>query len=74
MRLSPKVTALREDPPGRAAISAERLHLLDADVMILTHASPDSKRKLEADPLFKRLDAVRSGSYLALELPVAASL
>jgi iron complex transport system substrate-binding protein len=72
--LSPKVQSLpASSTPGRAKISIEQIGLLDADVMILTYASDQVKKEIEGNPLFKQLAAVRRGSYVALDLPVAIS-
>lgn len=67
LTLSPTVTGL----PGtgianRAQIPAERLALLDADLLLLTFTGDGSRRRLEANPLFQQLPAVRRGSYVPL--------
>lgn len=75
LKLSPKVTALPQSAtPGRSVVSPERLDLLDADVVILTYDSDATRRKFEAKDLFKRLKAVRRGSYIPLDLPTAIAL
>lgn len=66
MRLSPKITALRETQPGRSTISDEQMSLLDADLLMINYLTPGARRTLEAKPLFTRLRAVRRGSYIAL--------
>jgi iron complex transport system substrate-binding protein len=72
MKLSPAVTSLpQSSTPGRAHISVEQLHVLDADVMILTYTSDSARKQLEGNPLFRQLRAVRRGSYVALDLAAA---
>ncbi|RJQ85217.1 ABC transporter substrate-binding protein [Amycolatopsis panacis] len=73
--LSPKVTALPQTSiPGRSQISPERLDLLDADVLVLTYATPESRKRLEAEPLFQRIPAVQRGAYVPLEMTTAIAL
>lgn len=70
LTLSPQVTALPESFPGRAEISLERVELLEADVIMLNYVSPEDRQLLESNELFQRLDAVRRGSYIDLDLGV----
>ncbi|GAA3531484.1 iron-siderophore ABC transporter substrate-binding protein [Amycolatopsis ultiminotia] len=73
--LSPKVTSLPQTSiPGRSQISPEQLDLLDADVLVLTYATPGSRTRLEAEPLFQRIPAVRRGAYVPLDMPTAIAL
>lgn len=44
-----------------AAISAEQMHLLDADVLIFHVGSEAERASLKGDPMFQRLDAAVSG-------------
>ncbi|MGW5362029.1 ABC transporter substrate-binding protein [Actinopolymorpha pittospori] len=75
LKLSPKLTGLPPGNfPGRATVSRERLDVLDADVMILTFNTPQARTRLEADPLFKRIPAVRRGAYIPLDLPTAIAM
>ncbi|MGH3933675.1 MAG: iron-siderophore ABC transporter substrate-binding protein [Pseudonocardiaceae bacterium] len=74
LTLSPKVTALPESFPGRAEISFERISLLEADVIVLNHITPDDRRAVESSELFQRLEAVRRGSYIPLESQVGISM
>ncbi|MGH3897269.1 MAG: hypothetical protein ACRDTA_03270, partial [Pseudonocardiaceae bacterium] len=57
--------------PGRANVSLENLGVLDADVIFVTYVTDDDRALIEANPVFQRLDAVRNGNYLSLDLPVA---
>jgi iron complex transport system substrate-binding protein len=41
---------------------------------MLNPVTPDDRRALESNELFQRLEAVRRGSYIALELPVGISM
>lgn len=75
MRLSPSVTSLpSSSTPRRAQISAERLELLDADVLILAFPSAQVREQLEAQPLFQKLKAVQRGSYVPLDTGTALAL
>ena len=49
-----------------ATLSAERLDLLDADVLIWI-ASPEQRAALEANPLYQRLNVVHEGGVVYLE-------
>ncbi|MEW2518359.1 iron-siderophore ABC transporter substrate-binding protein [Actinacidiphila alni] len=75
LELSPKVTKLPPSAtPGRSQIARERLDLLDADVVILTYPDEATRKKFESDALFKRLPAVKRGSYIPLDMPTAIAL
>jgi iron complex transport system substrate-binding protein len=77
LTLSPKAQALPESSTkGKAVVSPELLDAIDADVLILTYTSADAamRTRLEADPLFQNLPAVRRGSYIALEVPTAIAI
>lgn len=75
MKLSPKVTGLPGSAiPGRAKVSPERLDVLDADVVMLTYNTPQARKKLEADDLFRKIPAVRRGAYIGLDLPPALAI
>lgn len=66
LRLDPDIDELPSDD-GRAQISAERLDLLDADLLIGASSSAEAKAQLRGDTLFGRLDAVRDDRYFALD-------
>ncbi|MCA1222511.1 ABC transporter substrate-binding protein [Streptomyces sp. 8L] len=73
--LPAKVTALPESStPNRSSVSVERLDLIDADVVILTFPDAKTRTAFEAKPLFKKLGAVKRGTYLAIDMPTAISL
>jgi iron complex transport system substrate-binding protein len=75
MTLSPKVTPLpSSSTPRRAQISLEQLSLIEADIVILTYQTDKIRQQFEADPLFKKLPAVRQGRYIALDYGVAVGL
>jgi iron complex transport system substrate-binding protein len=75
MVLSPKVTSLPDSStPRRAQISAEHLDLLDADVLLLAYPNAETRKQFEAQPLFKKLSAVKRGSYIALDMGAAIAL
>ena len=68
MRLSPKVTSLpTSSTPRRAQLSLEQISVLDADVVILAYPTAAIREQFEAQPLFKKLAAVKRGSYIALD-------
>jgi len=75
MKLAPAVTSL---PPsataGRSLVSAERIEVLDADVLIIAYTKPGARAELEGNQLFKRLEAVQRGSYVALDLTTAIAV
>ncbi|MDQ3988602.1 MAG: iron-siderophore ABC transporter substrate-binding protein [Actinomycetota bacterium] len=73
LKLSPQVAALPESFPGRAEISPERIELLEADVIMLSYVSPSDRQLVESSELFRRLEAVRRGSYIDLDLGVGIS-
>ncbi|MGH3963276.1 MAG: iron-siderophore ABC transporter substrate-binding protein [Pseudonocardiaceae bacterium] len=75
LRISPEVAALPQSGnPGRANVSLENLGVLDADVVFVTYVTDDDRALIEANPIFQRLDAVQSGNYLVLGLPVALAM
>lgn len=57
-RINPRVTALATNPGEQAAISAERLDALEADVIVFATETPSDVRNLERVPTFRRLRAV----------------
>jgi len=73
MRLSPALERL-EGEEGRAALSEERVDLVDADVVVGTSPSPAELRRATASPLFRRLPAVTRGSYVELPLSPATAI
>ncbi|GAA0924493.1 ABC transporter substrate-binding protein [Nonomuraea longicatena] len=75
LTLSPKVADLpKGNFPGRATVSPELIEAIDADVVILTFNTPQARSRLEANELFRRIPAVRRGSYIALDLPTAIAM
>lgn len=73
--LSPAVTALPStETDGRASVSLERLDLLDADALLLVYFADEARARLEANPLFAQLPAVRRGSYVDLDRDAAIGL
>jgi iron complex transport system substrate-binding protein len=75
LTLSPKVASLPKGGfAGRAVVSPEQIEAIDADVVILTFNTPQARAQLEANELFKRVPAVRRGSYIALDLPTAIAM
>jgi iron complex transport system substrate-binding protein len=75
LKLSPSVLGLPPDRlPGRAVVSPELLRTLDADVMVLSYSSAASRAKVEAEPLFQQIPAVRRGAYVPVETTTAVSI
>ncbi|TCK22925.1 iron complex transport system substrate-binding protein [Pseudonocardia endophytica] len=75
LTLSPSVLGLAGDRlPGRAVVSPELLRTLDADVMILSYSNAASRQKVEAEPLFQQIPAVRRGAYVPVETTTAVSI
>lgn len=75
LTLSPSVLGLAGDRlPGRAVVSPELLRALDADVMVLSFSSAASRAKLEAEPLFQQIPAVRRGAYVPVETTTAVAI
>ncbi len=60
--------------PGRAVVSPELLRTLDADVMILSFSNAPRGRRLEAEPLFGQIPAVRRGAYVPVDTTTAVSI
>ncbi|MFT4081809.1 MAG: ABC transporter substrate-binding protein [Nocardioides sp.] len=72
LKLSDAVTSLKpSSTPGKSVVSPERLDLLDADLLILTYVDTAQRAKLESNPLFQKLSAVKKGHYVAIPFPVA---
>lgn len=57
--INPKVTALAKAKGEQVGVSAERLDVIDADVIVFATESPEDVEKLEKVPTFNKLDAVR---------------
>jgi iron complex transport system substrate-binding protein len=75
LTLSTSVSGLAPDRlPGRAVVSPELLRTLDADVLILSFSTAASRAKLEAEPLFRQIPAVRRGAYVPVDTPTAVSI
>jgi iron complex transport system substrate-binding protein len=56
--INPKVTALKKNAGEQVGVSAERLDVIDADVIVFATESPSDVEKLEDVPTFNKLDAV----------------
>jgi len=73
LELSPAIAGQR-GVDGRVAISPERFDMLDADVLMGTSMSGDVADELRDVPTFRRLDVVRRGAFVGLDLVDATSL
>ncbi len=71
--LTPEVEAL-EGQEGRAQVSRERLDTISADVVMGTSPDAAALAKLQEDAVFRRLDYVKRGAFIALDLPTATSM
>jgi iron complex transport system substrate-binding protein len=75
LQLAPAVAALPESSTkGRAEVSPELLTALDADVVMVSYATPADQAALEANPVFQGLTAVSSGAYFPLDFTVGVAL
>ena len=75
LTLSPSVRGLAPDRlPGRAVVSPELLRMLDADVMVLSFSTAASRARLEAEPVFRQLPAVRRGAYVPVDTTTAVAI
>ena len=72
--LSPTVSTLTDDVSQQPTISYEQVEALDADVVLLAHASPGVKTDLENQPLFANLPAVREDRYVPVDLVTVSAL
>lgn len=72
--LSPTVQTLPTAARGQPDVSYELVSALDADVMLLAHASPDVQGQLEAAPVFASVPAVRDGRYVDVDLTTVSVL
>lgn len=73
MGLAPGVKALKSEDFA-VTLSLEKIATIDADVVMIYSAEPQFQSTLEANTLFKNLEAVRSGGYVALDLVEFTSL
>ncbi len=72
--LSPAVATLTDDIAEQPTISYEQLGALDADAVLLAHASDELRKDLESLPLFANLPAVRQGRYIFVDLVTVSAL
>lgn len=71
--LTPEVEAMKGQE-GRAPVSRERFDELEADVVLGTSPDAAALERLAADEVFKRLDYVKRGAFVSLDLPTATSM
>jgi len=71
---TPGVLALAGGPVESEVIGLEQLSLLDADLLYMTHASPELRAEMEANSLFANLPAVAGGRYVPVDLTVNTAL
>jgi iron complex transport system substrate-binding protein len=72
LKASPGIVALSADNPGKGSVEVgmEQSDMLDADILIMWYGE-GARAAAEAQPLFGTLEAVKRGSYVALEDPVS---
>ena len=67
--LSPKVTALAgDDPRTQPDVSYEAVEVLDADLVLMAHASGSLQDSLTSNPVFANLPAVEDGRVVTVDL------
>jgi iron complex transport system substrate-binding protein len=67
--LSPKVTALAgDDPSVQPDVSYEAVEVLDADLVLLAHASDTLQGTLTSNPVFANLPSVKGGRVVTVDL------
>lgn len=76
LTLAPSAAALPESSTtkGRALVSPEQFSALDADVVIVSYATPADQAAIEGNPLFQRLSGVQQRSYFPLEFTAGVAL
>ncbi|MEV7010643.1 iron-siderophore ABC transporter substrate-binding protein [Streptosporangium sp. NPDC051022] len=68
--LSPKVRELG----AKREVSAERLDLIDADLVIVFFPSPDAQKTFEGNAVFSKIPAVKEGRYVTVDGSLAFPL
>lgn len=71
--INPKVTALKKEDGVQVGVSAERLDVIDADVIVFATESPADVEKLEKVPTFNKLDAVRENRAVYTDATLAGA-
>lgn len=71
---TPRILALAGGPVESEVVGLEQLSLLDADLLYMTHASPQLRAEMEANPLFANLPAVADGRYVPVDFTVNNAL
>lgn len=67
--LSQKVTALAgDDPRAQPDVSYEEVEVLDADLVLLAHASQSLQGSLTSNPVFANLPSTRDGRVVTVDL------
>ncbi|MFC7624397.1 iron-siderophore ABC transporter substrate-binding protein [Microlunatus sp. GCM10028923] len=62
LRVNPPLLEALPEGASDNSVSRETMDVLDADLLILSYGSDALRSELEADPIFRRLKAVRSGT------------
>ncbi|MFF5209441.1 iron-siderophore ABC transporter substrate-binding protein [Streptosporangium sp. NPDC000396] len=70
LKLSPKVQALG----AKREVSAERLDLIDADLVVMFFPSPEAQKTFESNAVFSKIPAVREGRYVTVDTSLAFAL
>ncbi len=67
--LSPKVTALAgDDPRVQPDVSYEAVEALDADLVLMAHASETLEGSLTSNPVFANLPSIKDGRLVTVDL------
>jgi iron complex transport system substrate-binding protein len=76
LQVTPAVAELPQSDTsaGNADLSLERLATLDADVVLMVYGQDALREQLEANPIYRRLDAVRRGDDVFVPFVLAIAL
>lgn len=72
--INPKVTALKKAEGEQVGVSAERLDVIDADVIVFATEKPEDVEELEKVPTFKQLDAVKQNRAVYTDGTLAGAM
>jgi iron complex transport system substrate-binding protein len=72
--MNPRINALKQREGEQVGISAERLDVLDADVIVFATEKPSDITELQKVPTFERLDAVEQNRAVYTDATLAGAL
>lgn len=73
-KINPKVTALQKVQGEQVGVSAERLDVIDADVIVFATEKPEDVEELEKVPTFNKLGAVRENRAVYTDGTLAGAM